>query len=57
MTTSISFQAKDISPIDTSSLVDKVEVVIIDYLIEKKLTLRDLQDKLLKAYEEEQEEE
>lgn len=42
MTTRISFQAKEISPIDTSSLVDKVEVAIIDYLIEKKLTPGDM---------------
>ncbi len=42
MTTSISLQSQKFSPIDTSTLVDKVEVAIIDHLIDRKLKPGDM---------------
>ncbi len=42
MTRILSFATSDIAPVDTSSLVDKVELAIIDYLIEKNLKPGDM---------------
>lgn len=42
MASNLSFTSGDITPVDTSSLVDKVEIAIIDYLIEKNLKPGDM---------------